>query len=225
MDKLSKLLRKASDKAITPEEAALFVAKAKELAQHYQIDLAMVSLEDPGKKSTLGIKIECKSMKCRSASIQIYHEAIWEAFRQVFGVRTIYYSKKHPMFIFVGDAADILVCTELFPWLERLYFDTYYKRFKGGSAAVKRGCYYGITRGIVEANKKTELNTQEQQCWSLVVRKKEDLIEDEMKDVKKVKDRSHEIDPWAYAHGRAEGRKIKLDQVSAPTHNPSAQVK
>jgi len=217
LEKLAKILRLANNNAATPHEAEAAMARAKELAMKHQIDIAMVSLADPNEKKTYGVEIVKEDVKIRSQKFQLYHKYIWWTLQDVFGVRVIFFGRSR--FCFVGDATDVLICKELFPWLEDVFYSTYYKARKAGivemTAACKRGIYAGLHRGIAAANKREEekLNPKEAQCFALVVRTKDALIAKEMEGVKEAKHREVGIDGGAYAHGKKEGSKIKLGQV------------
>jgi hypothetical protein len=218
MEKLAKILRLANCKGATQGEVEAAMMRAKALAEKHQIDLAMVSLEDPNEKRSLNITIERKDVAIRSKRFQLYHNSIWDVMYLVFGVRVIRFGNSR--FCFVGESTDVLICQELFPWLEDVFYSTYYKAKQAGivrsCAAHKRGIYEGLARGIAAANKrhKEERTVQEEQCLAMVLRSKQDLIEEQLKDIPEQKEREVDVDFNAYMHGKREGAKIKLNQMS-----------
>lgn len=224
LDKLKKILRLANDKGATPGEVEAAMGKAKALAERHQIDIAMVDFQhDPTGKS-FSVEVEKAPVELRSKRHQLYHDAIWNIFRKVFGVHCIMFGRRSNLMCFVGEVTDVAICKELLPWLEDVFYSAYHNAKKAGlvysCAAHKRGIYYGLATGILAVNKSKDLPQQEADCLAMVVRRKEDVIQDKLKEffpkLKTGKERNIEINERAYRHGVVEGRKIKLDQLSAP---------
>jgi len=223
LEKLAKILRLANNSAATPGEAEAAMGRAKALAMQHQIDLAMVNLTEKSSKG-IDIKVQRTDVGIRSQKFQVYHKYIWWTLQDVFGVRVIRFGKSR--FCFVGEATDVLVCCQLFPWLEDVFYSTYNEAAKRGvvqrNAAGKNGVYWGLQNGLVKANKQEEqkLDAKQQQCWGLVVRSKEQAIDAQMAvdfpKLKSTKARDLNMDWNGFRHGKEKGEKIKLDQVSAP---------
>jgi hypothetical protein len=141
--------------------------------------------------------------------------------REVFDVQTIQYGNTGS-FCFVGEANDITICKVLFPWLEDVFYNTYYQLMKSGRikscAADKNGVWNGMAWGIIEANKREEekLSKNEQQTMALMVVDKKALIDKRVADLfprcKTTKIKRQTSDT-ALGLGYAKGKQINLRQM------------
>lgn len=203
------------------------MAKAKAIAMQHNIDLAMISLKDPNEKR-LSIKTSREDVGIRSQKFQIYHRYIFLVMQECFGVSVVIFGSSK--FCLIGEETDVLICKELFPWLEDVFYSTYYKAKKAGMvvscAADKRGIYYGLYIGITESNKREEAAAKQKvdaNAYALVVRSKEDAIQQRLSEefprLQNSKSRATDINPFAAAHGRKEGQKIRLDQMGNNSHS------
>src|SRR5688572_7353970 len=114
IEKLTKILRLATDKGATAGEVEAAMGKAKEIAIRHNLDLASIDLNtDTGRKTE--IKIDRADIKIRSKNEQKYHRPIYAVMMECFGVRVITLS--FGGVCFVGETVDVLICKQLFPWL------------------------------------------------------------------------------------------------------------
>lgn len=235
MEKLAKILRLANDKAAQPGEAEAAIAKAKELALRYNLDLASVSLEDTSNGSN-SIEVNRDDVGIRSKRFQIYHNYIFLVFEKCFGIKTILLTVWHngwtSKVAMVGESSDVLICKMLLPWLEEQFYRTYHTYAKRNgldpanrsNSAEKRGIYYGLYCGILAVNKQEEqkLSNEERGTMTMVLRRKEDIIQqritEEFPNLKKGRQCGTSMNQQAYVHGKQEGRKVKLNQIGSSQH-------
>ncbi len=225
IEKLQKVLNLANGLNATQGEMEAAMGRAKEIALRYNIDLASVELNKDNGKTGAGLKVEKHTLKIRSKHEQKYHRWIYNALQACFGVKVI---RTHGGTVyFIGATVDVLICSQLFPWLEQVFYQTYWRAKKAGvvvsCAADKNGIYYGLYLGIVEVNSREEekLTQTEKSCVALVLRRKEDLIKAKVKEefpfLRKVKQSQFTTNTGAMDHGRQEGRKINLRQTGSGT--------
>lgn len=224
VEKIQKILRLAHCKGATQGEVEAAMQRAKEIAMKHQINLATISLEDPNEKRGIQIQTDKQEAVLRSKKEQLYHLEIYQIFRSVFGVRTIRFRGWNgDSIMLLGEVTDVMICKELMPWLEDVYYSTYYNAKKSGliygTRADKRGIYEGLTVGIRSVNKKAEdrLEKKEAQTYALVVRKKQEVVDafvkQEFPDLRSVKQRPVEVNARALGIGIAKGKTINLQHV------------
>lgn len=237
LDKLRKILALAGDKAAQPGEVEAAMAKARELAIRHNIELGSVKIEGD-EKSVGGIEVEKNStLRIKSKYQQPYHRWIFQIMRNVFDVHVIltchwtYNGKVISAIHVVGEPTDVAIAIAVFPFLEQTFPAIFNRAVKNRilttAAADMNGCYGGIYRGIVEANKREEekLTPKEAQCFALIVRDKEALIEAATKeffpDMTQGRRSSIQSSLEGRAHGYKEGSKINLRQVGSKQGNGS----
>lgn len=227
LEKLKKILRLANCQSATPGEAEAAMARASELARKHNIDLAMVNFQSDPTGSKLEMSVDRQQCGIRSKRFQMYHQNIWHVFQQLFGVEIISFRSGRDYIYFVGTSADIAVCQTLLPWLEDVFCSTYNQATSAGrldrNRINQRSVYYGLQHGIVKANRLAEerqkqtMSDQEKNCFALVLRKKEEVIAEKMKeffpDLKYRKSKQVDVDERAYNHGLTKGSQIRLDQT------------
>lgn len=230
LERIRKCLALANGKNATQGEMEAAMGKAKEMALRYGVELASINIA-AGKDAGAGLTTDRKDTTLRSQREQRYHRFIYNVFQVVFGVRTITSTKwvegqgRQAVCYFVGESNDVAICLELFPWLEDVFYSTYYRAMKEGKvyscAAHKNGIYFGLSQGIIAANKREEakLDTQDSKTWALVRVSKEALVtkrvEEEFPDLRKAKQSRVQVNNQAYAIGHAKGKTVNLNQVGS----------
>lgn len=238
VEKIRKCLALANGLNATQGEMEVAMAKAKEIAIRHNIDIASIGLDDPNAKGGIDITTD-KTLRTRSEYEQPYHRWIFNVLEEVFGVKVVrmirrdYNGIRISCIVLIGDTVDVAIAKEIFPWLEKVFPRTLsrlvHARKLTYCAADTNGCYYGFYRGIVEANKREEekLTKKEASSMALVVRKKEDLIQTELEEQfphAKVRSTRHkEMNGEAFHYGKAEGSRIKLNQLGAS--KPGQQIR
>ena len=243
LEKLTKILRLANDRAAQPGEVEAAMGKARELAMRHSIDLASVNL-NPDTKVEGGIQVEKNStLKTRSKYKQPYHYWVFSVLQEVFEVKVIisewndYGGKVITAIHIIGEPVDVAIACAVYPFLEKVFPATLSRAVSAGRltycAAHTNGCYRGIHWGIVEANKREveKLKKEEQQTLAMVVRKKgevvtaamyemfpamkarEDLEAKKKEEGKEKKARKVQMSWEAVNYGHQEGKKINLNQV------------
>jgi len=228
VDKIRKCLNLAHGKNATPGEMAAAMGKAKEIAMRYNIEIASINLSE-GKSAAASMTTDKVGLHLRSKNEQLYHNPIYRVLRAVFGVRTIRIGKGRGGIILVGESHDVAICKELFPWLEDVFYATYYKAKRAGQviscAAHKNGIYVGLEHGIIEANKKEEakLNKEEASCMALMVVDKtamvDQRVEEEFPDLKEARNTTSQVAGFATQIGYNKGKSIKLNQLGGQTNH------
>lgn len=230
IEKLKKVLALAN-RGGTPEEAETALAKAKELAIRYNINLASVDVSDTEKtKSSIEVK-EDRELKTRSKYRQPYHSPIAQVLMDCFDVHIIWEKWREnngikvDNIVIIGEVVDVTICKEVFPWLEKVFPRTLSKAVSTGeltySMADTNGCYQGLAAGIVSANKRAEQNLSSADAgkYAMVVRSKKDKVEELVEmlypNLEDRKSRAKNISSYAYHHGLKEGQKIKLGQMGS----------
>lgn len=237
IDKLTKILRLAKDKAAQPGEIEAAMARARAIAVQHNIELASIDLTNDD-KAKAAIDITKETMRTRSKHEQPYHRWIYQVLREVFEVKVIrvwYMSASGGRVVeptLIGSPFDIAIAKEIFPFLEKIFPATLSRAVSGGqltySMADTNGCYEGICHGIIDTNRREEekvvkesTNTNQNQ-YALVLAKKEELIEQAMDKYfpnrKARPNRARTFNPGAYHYGQQEGRKINLRQVGPATN-------
>jgi len=222
IEKLKKILILANDKGAQPGEIEAAFGKAKEIAMRHGIDIAGIDIsgKDEGKDGADTMTIERVDVATRSKNPQKYHRFICALLQEVFGVSVI---RLWDCYVFIGEATDVAICRALFPWLEDVFYSTYYKAKLAGivisCAADKNGIYSGLYNGMLSANRKAEaaLNTEDRSKWAMVVRSKESLVkakvEEEFPTLQQARRSRLSTNSRAWDHGYREGQKIRLNQV------------
>jgi len=223
IEKLQKILNLAqAGRGATQGEMEAAMARAKEIALKHNIELSSVTPNADNGKNKETITIDKHTLRVRSQTQQKYHRWIFAVLKECFGIRVI---TGGSTIWFVGESVDVLICTQLFPWLEDVFYSTYNKAANAGivqrNAAGKNGIYSGLYLGLVAANKREEakLTKEEMGCMALVLVKKEDLIkakvEEEFPTLRTPKARSLEISGRGQAHGYTKGKSIRLNQTGS----------
>jgi len=223
IEKIRKCLALSHGNASQGEmEAAM--GKAKELAMKHGIELASIDMA-AGRSAGSSIEIDRADVQIKTSAQKPYHTWIYRVLRQCFGVQVIISGTEA---IFIGEATDVAICRELFPYLEKVFPSTYYHAEKNGMvscAANKNGVFRGLCDGIIEVNKREEakLTPKEASCWALIVVNKDALIEKRVEKEFPVliyrKARAQQVSNSAYAFGRAKGQQIRLNQVGSGKAN------
>lgn len=220
VDRIRKCLALANGRNATPGEMEAAMGKAKEIAMRYNIEIASINMNE-GKSAGSSLTIDKGAVKIRSKRPQQYHRWIYSTLMEVFSIRVITHGSSA---YFIGEASDVAISQELFPWLEDVFWSTFYKAAKAGileqyNSAHRNGCYQGLYIGIIRVNKREEekLNEKDKQCWGLIVRDKSALIdqrvEEDYPDLEKAKSRGLKTDWNAYKHGVAKGQQVNLRQT------------
>lgn len=226
VDKIRKCLALAHGRNATQGEMEVAMAKAKEIAMRHGIDMATVAAAGKQDSDKASMEIGKGEVQIRSQRPQKYHRFVCAALQEVFGIRVVRIWNKY---IFIGEATDVAISRELFPWLEDVFYSTYYRAMRAGEveccAASKNGVYSGLYWGIVAANKRAEeqLKTEEKQTWALIVRNKDALVEAKMHEefphLEKGKERRLTSSTRAWNIGYEKGKTINLNQTSNGTTN------
>jgi hypothetical protein len=234
IETLRKVLNLAHGMNATQGEVEAAMARAKEIAMRYNIDLATVQIGQKD-KSAFSIETDKTQVKIRSQHPQKYHDWIARTLMRCFDIHVIYLGRKGAAgIVFIGEKTDVAICVELFPWLEDVFYSTYYRGRKAGlypiSAASKNGVYAGLYYGIVEANKRMEeqIKRENPNAYALVVRSKEQAVQARVSnEFPKLetpkKQRETQMNHRAYMHGKEKGRSIKLNQL-AGAQNPTSRL-
>ena len=226
VERIRKCLALAHGRNATQGEMEVAMAKAKEIAMRYGIDIAGVGIagkEDEKRQMTT----DNVAIQPRSKHPQKYHRYINWVLQSVFGIKVI---RSGNRFFYIGETVDVAICRELFPWLEDVFYSTYNKAANDcqidRTAADKNGMYQGLHDGILAANKRAEeaLTSTEKSTWALVVVNKSALVQKRMETdfPHLTKGRASTIrtfNPVAHGIGYAKGRSINLRQTSAPKAN------
>jgi len=229
--RIRKCLALANGKNATPGEMEAAMGKAKEIAMRYNIEIASINM-DSGKSASAGIEIQRTDVGIRSKKEQGYHRWIVTTLQECFGLRIIRMSSRGGYgvsFVFIGEKTDVAIGQVLFPWLEDVFYTTYYTAKKEGQviscAAHKNGRYRGLCFGICAVNKRVEeeLAKKDAQCFAMVVRDKKALVdqrtENEFPDLKKRKS-NQSADANAFMLGVQKGKSIKLNQLGGGEARP-----
>lgn len=232
IEKLRKVLNLANGRGATQGEMEAALARAREIAMKHNIDLASVSLEDPNAKSRLNIETDSSAVKTKSAYVRKHHRWIWSIIKNVFDVHVVVRTRPRGSremwenIWLVGEVNDLQVAREIVRWLDELLPEMFRKHVALGDldnvAADAHGFYLGMFEGIVAANKRAEEQVRKEtgidsNKWALVVRSKEDAIEQKKADMfgrlGSVKHRMRGIDHSARGLGYVQGKQINLNQV------------
>lgn len=237
IDKLRKVLNLAN-KGATQGEMEAALARAKEIAMRYNIDLADIDLADPNERKK-AVQAEVQQGQVKSRYWRKHHRWICSVVEKVFGVRiircTIPRGSREEIIALhmIGESNDIAVATIMLKWLDELFPEAFKEQVRLGycrdTAEYIHGYYKGLYWGLMEANKRKEeevLATTDANKYALVVRSKElaiaEMLAKAFPDMKegeapKVKKESQ----VAVQLGYQKGRTIKLNQVG-PGKNNSA---
>jgi len=222
IEKLTKILRLATDRAAQPGEVEAAMAKAREMAMRHSIDLASVNL-NPDTKVEGGIQVEKNStLKTRSKYKQPYHYWVFAVLQEVFEVKVIisecsdYNGGKVISAIhIIGEALDVAIACAIYPFLEKVFPATLSRAVSAGTltycAAHTNGCYRGIHWGIIEANRREreKFKPEEQQTLAMVVRKKEEVVQAAMHEMFPAIKKREELE----AKKKEEGKEKKARRV------------
>lgn len=233
VEKIAKMLRLANCKGAMQGEVENAMAKAKAMAIRHAIDISSVNIDEQGENGlTVGIEKD-STLRTRSVHEQIYHKSIYYVISEVFGVEIVRTGHRSSggwritAIHLIGDPTDIEIAKVIFPWLEKVFPRTLSKLVREGiltyNSADTNGCYWGLARGIIEANAKAEeemakeLDEKDRNAYALVVVNKEEAIAKrvavDFPKLKKSKARWQNFSTFAAALGHQEGRNINLKQV------------
>lgn len=239
IEKIRKCLALGNHASASQGEAQAALARAREIAMKHDIDLASIELEDPKAAPAVTEVKQDESQNIRSKFIQPYHKYVFSLLRKCFGVHVIqcrrpeYNGTVMVRLTFIGTPTDIAVAKEIMPFLESVFPKIFNRAVREGRLSERRadlnGCYEGIYYGILQENRRQEdaLTPQQGQTWAVVVRHKEDAIEQFLKEqfphLKEIKNREKQTSRHARNLGYEAGRKIKLGQLPSPSS--STQIK
>lgn len=220
IEKIRKCLALAHGKNATPGEMEAAMGKAKEIALRYNIEIGSINLEE-GKSAGAGMQTGKHEIKLRSKKEQKYHRYINWTLQEVFSIRVIRFGGYG--FCYIGEATDVAIATALFPWLEDVFYSTYYTAKKEGRviscAAHKNGIYEGLWLGLVRANKREEekLDDKDKGTMALVLRDKKQIVDAAVAlafpKLKSSKQRDLDMSQDAKMIGFNKGKTIKLNQL------------
>lgn len=221
IEKIRKCLALANGKNATSGEMEAAMVAAKRIANANNIEIASIDwAKNPNEKPAL--EAEQKDFQFRSKKEQIYHRFIYHVLQAVYDVKIL--SNCYRLTV-IGEKTDIAICQVIFPWLEDVFYTTYYRAMKEGKvqscAGTKRSIYAGLSRGLINVNVKAEqdLDKDAQQTMAMVVRDKKKVVEDFFHathpKVGKRKDLARSLHNGAYQIGIAAGEKIRLNGISA----------
>jgi len=230
IEKIRKCLALAHGKGATQHEMEAAMGKAKEIAMRYHLELASIAMADPKAPKSNSVTVDKGTVKIRSKHFRPYHKYVCSTLSVIFGIRiiTVYRS-----YVFIGEAFDVAVCVELFPWLEESYWGCYWsiRKSRGETdyeAATANGAYSGFYNGLLAANKRAEqtLSKPEAQSWALIVVNKDALVEQRVAQefphlIKARKSSMRVFDYDAYQTGYAKGRSVNLRQVGGAASSSS----
>ena len=231
IEKIKKILKLANGAGASQGEIEAAMAKAKEVAMRYNIDLASVDVGSEDElKASMSVEKD-SSLRTRSKYKQPYHDWLFAVLEGVFSVKIIqtvhneYNGKRISALHIIGETVDVAICKEVYPWLEKVFPRTLSKAVSQGiltySAADTNGCYSGLYSGIIEVNRQEEekLEVEDKNRYALVVKQKDELVQEKLQEefphLKYNKARARQYNPFAADYGRREGRKINLNQVGA----------
>jgi len=233
VERIRKCLALANGKNATQGEMEVAMAKAKEIAMRFQIDIASIKLDKGESAPAMAIERD-DTLKTGSQYQQPYHSHIFHILTFVFGVRVILNitSGKHgPNKILstihlIGEATDVAIAKVIFAWLEGVFPSTKTKlAAQAGitgtiNAAFCNGVYLGLYRGILEANKKAEqaLSADDTNRYALVVVNKNALVqkrvEADFSHLRSTKAHARKLNDAAYQAGFKVGSALNLRQMN-----------
>lgn len=235
LEKLRKVLVLAAQGA-TEGEMQAAMARAKDIALKYNVDLASVALEDP-KKVKAGIQVgKDDTIKTKSKYMRKHHNFLFWIVKDCFGVDAIISTsargsrKEWNRIWFVGESNDLVIAKEVFKWLDELFPELFRKYIKRGDldnvAADAHGFYHGLASGIIDRNirqEEVQAAKVDRNAWAIVLRSKEEAVQEfkkqEFPDLKDSKVQVKKQSGLALMLGREEGRKLTLKQAQAGSQN------
>jgi len=231
VEKLRKILELAV-RGATQGEMEAAMARAKALAMRYQIDLTTIGPRKE-KNPSASLNIDHAHIQSSTRYVRPYHNWVLRTLEEVFDVRFLVWkrcigSHLHWTQVFcIGEEADIVIATTLFPWLEKLFPALHYKAVKEGKIlknhAHENGYYLGLHNAIKRTSKREEekLTTNDRNAFALVVYDKKAAIESKLLELaggKCAKGRSRKsYDATAEAWGLEDGKGINLNQLGQQT--------
>jgi len=232
IEKIRKILVLANNAGATEGEVQSAMAQAKKIAMRHQIDIATVDLEDMSKTTNAGVAVATdNSVKIHCKYERPYHRYIFRTLMDVFGVmiipRSIVRNRSNREIVFVnivGEVTDVEICKVLIPWLEKVFPDTFNRYCKATgmkkTAASGNGCFHGLMKGIIEANKSAEeeLDRHDSEVWAVAVVDKEKAVEEAVAEafpnlITRTA-RATQYSGQAAAFGYTKGKEINLGQVA-----------
>ncbi len=220
LSKLRKVLALANGRNATKGEVEAAMAAARRIADEHDIDLASVDFNAEVDKQVMEVVRE-SGKYTRSARMRRYHVPIYQALRQVFGIRVLLLQDGY---IFVGTTSDVAICKMLFPWLEKMFLELRRQAIRDmlidDTRDAARSFWHGVSEGIVANNRRDEESKPEEvrSKLALVRVNKQALVDKRYAEMyPKVRTTRYKAGQSATAAsvGYAAGRKITLRQTGA----------
>ncbi len=205
IEKLQKILALANDPAASTGEMEAALGRAKEVALRYGVNLASVPTGLESKKGP-SLKVETNtSLVSKTRFKHAYHDPIFNVLMEVFGVRILLTKHRNHSSTHVS-ISNIYVIGD--------------GKVTGRDRSSQNGFFWGLASGLIAVNKREEakLDKEEYACWALVVRSKQDLIDQAIKeqfpDMREARKTKLDLNFTAHRHGQQAGEKINLRQVT-----------
>lgn len=231
IETLKKILAKADPtRGATEAEANAAMAAAQRLAIKHNIDLASVSVDEPG---PIKIETDRVDLGADGATRRPHYKPIARCLQNCFDIRVIYCG---PRVVLIGEKTDLAIAQYCWAWLgevfPRLYRDYVKERgsFIGDktfdTVVRRRSFYEGLQYGIETANARARsdaIASSDGQRYAMVLVRKEEVVGQrvtaEFPQLRSMRDRTAGTLPGAFNHGQAQGSKIKLNGGLATTRN------
>lgn len=232
IEKLRKVLALANGRGATQGEIESAMARAKEIALKYDINLASVT---PAEAKAAGPTAAVKdSFGIGTAFERKFHPPIYYVLRSVFDIRFVRCTSRQgsrtkidKLYIF-GAPSDVAIAKEMFSWLEDLFPKAYRKLVNDGKifedASTAHGFYQGLSAGIIEVNAKAKAAVLQEakvdpNRYALVLHNKEQavnaLVHKEFPKLRDPRGGARNVSGAAHQMGQERGRQINLrNQVS-----------
>ena len=231
IETLKKILAKADPtRGATEAEASTAMAAAQRLAIKHNIDLASVSVDEPG-----AIKIETDRVDLGGdgSTRRPHYKPIARALQNCFDICVIYCG---PRVVLIGEKTDLAIAQYCWAWLgevfPRLYRD--YVKAQGSfigdksfdTVVRRRSFYEGLQYGIQNANARQRAEVRassDGERYALVLVRKEDVVNQrvtaEFPQLRSMRGRTTGTLYGAFDHGQTQGGKIRLNGGLATTRN------
>lgn len=227
IEKLRKVLALANGRGATQGEIESAMARAKEIALKYDINLASVT---PAEAKAAGPTVAVKdTFGIGTAFERKFHPPIYHVLRTVFDIRFVRCTKRQgsrikidALYIF-GAPSDVAIAKEMFGWLEDLFPKAYRKLVNDGGlfedASTAHGFYQGLATGIIEANTKAKAAALKEakvdpNRYAMVVHNKEQavtaLIQKDFPKLRAALGGARDVSGAAHQMGQERGRQINL---------------
>lgn len=231
IETLKKILAKADPtRGATEAEASAAMAAAQRLAIKHNIDLASVSVDEPG-----AIKIETDRVDLGGdgSTRRPHYKPIARCLQNCFDIRVIYCG---PRVVLIGEKTDLAIAQYCWAWLSEVFPRLYREYVKERGSFIgdksfdtvvrRRSFYEGMQYGIQNANarQRAEVRTSSDgERYALVLVRKEEVVAErvtaEFPQLRSMRDHTTGTLPGAFYNGQAQGSKIKLNGGLATTRN------